>query len=138
MSSGPHFPFHGCLSWRTGRRINPLRENAKVLLLADAKKLDASFDRRYLIRRRNRAEISRGKFANNRDTPTSHDAYIKAMAVDWQLFREANAKARMVNPTYYWFHTYDGTPRHLWDEVEVSEAQFRANTDREAVASVSA
>jgi len=138
MSSGPHFPFHGCLSWRTGRRINPLRENAKVLLLADAKKLDASFDRRYLIRRRNRAEISRGKFANNRDTPTSHDAYIKAMAVDLHLFREASAKTRMVNPTYYWFHTCDGTPRPLWDEVEVSEAQFRANTDREAVTSVSA
>ena len=48
-------------------------------------------------------------------------------------FAEADTETRAANPGWYWFHNYDGRPRLFWDEIEVSEAEFRASSDKEAV-----
>jgi hypothetical protein len=59
--------------------------------------------------------------------------YIRLMTADRQWKINANATMRAANPTYYWFHTYYGTPRYLWDEFDVSEEEYRANARPEDV-----
>jgi hypothetical protein len=49
------------------------------------------------------------------------------MTADWHWKINANTKVRAAKPTYYWFHTYYGAPRYLWDEFDVSEEEYRAN-----------
>jgi len=56
------------------------------------------------------------------------------MKEDWQWKIDADATTRAANPTYYWFHTYDGTPRYLWDEIDVSEQEYRAHAPSRDVA----
>jgi inorganic pyrophosphatase len=56
------------------------------------------------------------------------------MKEDWQWKIIADAITRAANPTYYWFNSYDGTPRYLWDEIDVSEEEYRAHARPEDVA----
>lgn len=46
---------------------------------------------------------------------------------------EADEETRAAHPRYYWFHTYDGAPKFLWDEQDVSEAEFRAHASRDQI-----
>ena len=51
----------------------------------------------------------------------------------WRWFAEAAAETRAANPRHYWAHSRDDRPRFFWDEIEISEKEFRANADREAL-----
>ncbi|MGB8744056.1 MAG: hypothetical protein WCD52_28525 [Xanthobacteraceae bacterium] len=44
-------------------------------------------------------------------------------------FDEADRETRQAHPKYYWFHSYDGPPKFLWNETEVSEDEFRAKAE---------
>ena len=39
----------------------------------------------------------------------------------------ADRDTREANPKYYWFHSFDGPPKFCWNELMVSEEEFRAN-----------
>jgi hypothetical protein len=67
-------------------------------------------------------------------TQTIIAPYISPMTADWHWKINANTAARAANPTCYWFHTYYGTPRYLWDEFSVSEEEYRANARPDDVA----
>ena len=56
------------------------------------------------------------------------------MELDRHWMDRADAATRAANPIYYWFHTYDGAPRYLWHEIEVSEEEYRAHARPEDVA----
>jgi hypothetical protein len=43
---------------------------------------------------------------------------------------------RVAQPGDYWFHTYDGYPRFLWGEWNVSEEEYRRYARAEDVAYV--
>jgi hypothetical protein len=60
-------------------------------------------------------------------------SYIRPMTEDWLWKINADAATRATNPTYYWFHTYYGPPRYLWDEFDVSEEEYRAHARPEDV-----
>ncbi len=45
----------------------------------------------------------------------------------WRWLAEADRETREANPEYYWFHAFDGPPKFYWDELEVTEEEFRAN-----------
>ena len=49
---------------------------------------------------------------------------------------EPTQKERAADPRYYWFHTYDGYPRFLWGEWDVSEQEYRRYAGVENVAFV--
>jgi hypothetical protein len=34
---------------------------------------------------------------------------------------------RAGDPSYYWFHAFNGYPEFFWDDWEVSEAEYRSN-----------
>jgi hypothetical protein len=48
----------------------------------------------------------------------------------WRWLEEADRETREANPKYYWFHSFDGPPKFFWDELEVSEEEFRANVEQ--------
>jgi hypothetical protein len=48
----------------------------------------------------------------------------------WRWFIEADRETREANPEYYWFHSKSGAPRFFWDEIEITEEEYRANTDQ--------
>jgi hypothetical protein len=43
-------------------------------------------------------------------------------------------KVRAGEPSYYWFHAFNGYPEFFWDDWEVSEAEYRRNAPRNDVA----
>jgi hypothetical protein len=51
----------------------------------------------------------------------------------WRWFKEANAETRAACPRYYWFHAYAGTPRFFWNEIQVSEKEFRAHAPQSLI-----
>jgi hypothetical protein len=44
---------------------------------------------------------------------------------------EPTEKVRAAFPHKYWFHNYDGRPHFMWDDLEVSEAEFRRHAHAE-------
>lgn len=38
-------------------------------------------------------------------------------------------KTRQAHPLNYWFHAFDGRPHFFWDEIEVSEEEFKKKVD---------
>jgi hypothetical protein len=47
----------------------------------------------------------------------------------WHWLADASRETREAHPKYYWFHAFDGRPHFLWDEIEVSEQEYRAKVD---------
>jgi hypothetical protein len=47
----------------------------------------------------------------------------------WRWLQEADRETREANPKYYWFHAFDGPPKYHWDELTVSEDEYRANAE---------
>ena len=50
-----------------------------------------------------------------------HRTYIGIMA--WKT--EPTENVRSAFPDKYWFHNYDQRPHFMWDDIEVSEPEFR-------------
>jgi hypothetical protein len=42
---------------------------------------------------------------------------------------DADRETREAHPNYYWFHAFDGPPKFYWDELTVSEEEYRANAE---------
>src|SRR5262245_37149476 len=51
----------------------------------------------------------------------------------WRWFANANAVTRAANPRYYWFRRYHRAPRFFWDEIEVTEEEFRTHAPKEHI-----
>jgi hypothetical protein len=51
----------------------------------------------------------------------------------WRWFREADAETRTAHPHYYWFHAYTGTPRFFWNQIQVTEKEFRLHAPRSQI-----
>jgi len=49
---------------------------------------------------------------------------------------EPNENVRAAFPEHYWFHKYDGRPHFMWDDIEVSEQEFRRHVDARSLARV--
>jgi hypothetical protein len=49
---------------------------------------------------------------------------------------EPNENVRAAFPGHYWFHKYDGRPHFMWDDIEVSEQEFRRHVDAGSLARV--
>jgi hypothetical protein len=47
----------------------------------------------------------------------------------WHWLANAPRETREAHPKYYWFHAFDSRPHFLWDEIEVSEEEYRAKAD---------
>jgi hypothetical protein len=58
--------------------------------------------------------------------------YFTAMV--WKT--EPTEKVRAAFPHKYWFHNYDGRPHFMWDDLEVSEAEFRRHAHAERLTRV--
>ena len=43
-------------------------------------------------------------------------------------------KVRAGDPSYYWFHAFNGDPEFFWDDWKVSEAEYRSNAPPDDVA----
>jgi len=51
---------------------------------------------------------------------------------------EPNENVRAAAPAHYWFHKYDGRPHFMWDDIEVSEQEFRRHVNASSLARVDA
>jgi hypothetical protein len=51
---------------------------------------------------------------------------------------EPNENVRAGAARFYWFHKYDGRPHFMWDDIEVSEEEFRRHVDATSLARVDA
>jgi hypothetical protein len=47
---------------------------------------------------------------------------------------EFTEKVRAGDPSYYWFHAFNGYPEFFWDDWEVSEVEYRRNAPPDDVA----
>ncbi len=45
----------------------------------------------------------------------------------------ADRKMRQAHPRYYWFHTYGTKAAFLWEEIEITEEEYRANANEDAL-----
>jgi hypothetical protein len=61
---------------------------------------------------------------------TTRNRWFGAMA--WKT--KPTEKVRAGFPDRYWFHNYDGRPHFMWDDIEVSEAEFRRHAAAERLA----
>jgi hypothetical protein len=46
---------------------------------------------------------------------------------------EPSENVRAAFPRHYWFHKYDGRPHFMWDDIEVSEQEFRRHVVTPAI-----
>jgi hypothetical protein len=49
----------------------------------------------------------------------------------WRWYARADRETREANPRYYWFRSHGDHARFFWEEIEVSEEEFRANAGRQ-------
>jgi hypothetical protein len=54
----------------------------------------------------------------------------------WKIEPTENVRAAF--PQYYWFHNYDGRSHFMWNEIEVSEQEFRRHVDAGSLGGVDA
>jgi hypothetical protein len=54
----------------------------------------------------------------------------------WKTEPTENVRAKA--PKHYWFHKYDGRRHFMWDDIEVSEQEFRRHVDAGSLARVDA
>jgi hypothetical protein len=58
------------------------------------------------------------------------------LTMAWKTEPSENVRAAV--PKHYWFHKYDGRPHFMWDDIEVSEQEFRRHVDAGCLARVDA
>jgi hypothetical protein len=51
---------------------------------------------------------------------------------------EPSENVRAAFPGYYWFHKYDGRPHFMWNDIEISEQEYRRRVDAGSLARVDA
>lgn len=51
----------------------------------------------------------------------------------WRWFWEADADTRAAHPRYYWFHTYSCRPCYFWDQIQVTEKEFRSHAPKSQI-----
>jgi hypothetical protein len=61
---------------------------------------------------------------------------MELQAMAWKTQPTENVRA--TSPKHYWFHNYDGRPHFMWDDIEVSEQEFRRHVEADYLPRVDA